>query len=101
MPQLKTYPWWLTAWSAERDSDSLTPDKIRKNGVLKNARRQSDGLSLAAGCKGTLWVVTIRPHLAQDGLILLRRVLLQVIEQSVEIIETLDLDLNNVFPTVL
>src|SRR5512135_1030674 len=99
MPQLKTLPWWPTAWIAET-GDTITPEEIRKNGVLINVRRFSNALTLVVDVKGATCKETVGPALSEDRLILLRHILLQHYGEPMEAVEDLDIDLQGVFPVV-
>jgi hypothetical protein len=99
MSQLKTHPWWPTAWLPY--GGRCATGEVRTNGVLKNVRRSTDNLTLVVDCNGVICTATVSdPYLAEDTLILLRHVLLQRYGEPMAVIEDFDIELGGMFPVV-
>lgn len=99
MPQLKTYPWWPSAWLVE-GGPQLNAEEVRKQGVLKNVSRSEYTLTFVVDCAGSICRATVHPHLPEDTLILLRHILLRLYGEPIAVVEDLDVDLQGVFPIV-
>jgi len=91
MNHLRDCSWWPNAWLDDA-SGSLSSSEIRKHGVLKNARRMGNELTLMVEYNGVTYKAIINPNLSEDFLILLRHILLQHWGQPMDVVENIEID---------
>lgn len=90
MTRLRDFSWWPNSWTNEAGA-SLTTAEIKQHGVLTNARRLFDGLSLTVDHNGVVYTAKITAHLSEDFLILLRHILLQHWGEPMKVVENFDI----------
>jgi len=90
MACLKDFPWWPSVWTNEADASHTTAE-ISEQAVFTNARRLSDGLTMAVEQNGVAYTAKITAHLSEDFLILLRHILLQHRGEPMKVVENFDI----------
>ena len=94
MACLKDFPWWPSVWTNKAGA-SLTTAEIKEHGVLKNASRRSDNLTLTVELNGAVYTAKIAIELSEDFIILLRHILLQHWGEAMEAVENVDVGFNH------
>ena len=93
MACLRDFPWWPSDWTNAAGA-SLPTAEIREHGVLQNASRRSDNLTLTVELNGVTYTAKITAQLSEDFLILLRHILLQHWGETMEAVENVYVGFN-------